>query len=90
MNVLDGFYTASYDGNTFESAYTRITGISGDEVRIMPEADSTVRTEQTDGSAEETVCTERYIITGGGSERTILPEAFDRSLMLKNRIMQNR
>jgi hypothetical protein len=76
VNVLDGLYTASYDGNTFESPYTRITGISEEEIRIIPKSDISLRTEQTNGIVRRVVCTERYIITGEESGKDENPGDF--------------
>jgi hypothetical protein len=63
VNVLDGLYTASYDGNTFESPYTRITGIAKDKIRMTSGADHlTAAIRTADGNPAKPVSRGCYII----------------------------
>jgi hypothetical protein len=62
-SALDGFYTATYDEDTFDSPYTRVEGISTGEINITLKKDQPIWPEWTGPDTAETVDGKYYHLT---------------------------
>ncbi len=62
-SALDGFYTATYDENTFDSPFTRVEGISTGEISITLKKDQPIWPEWTGPDTAETVDGKFYHLT---------------------------
>lgn len=60
VSMFNGFYTATFDGDVFDSAYTRIEGIRDGDLKITLKKDQPVWPEWTDKDSAEDLNGDKY------------------------------
>ena len=65
VSMFDGFYLATFDGDTFESDYTRIEGIASGDLRVILKKDQPVWPEWTGETTAEDLNGDRYVLSDG-------------------------
>ena len=65
VSLFDGFYTATFDGDTFDSDYTRVEGIEKGELNVTIKQDQPVWPEWTGENEAETQDGRRFVLEDG-------------------------
>ncbi len=65
ISMFDGFYLATFDGDVFESDYTRIEGIASGNLSVILKKDQPVWPQWTGKDTAEDLDGERYILSDG-------------------------
>ena len=65
VSLFDGFYTATFDGDTFDSDYTRVEGIKTGELNVTIKQNQPVWPEWTSEKEAETQDGRRFVLEDG-------------------------
>ena len=65
VSLFDGFYTATFDGDTFDSDYTRVEGIENGELNVTIKQNQPVWPEWTGENEAETQDGRRFVLEDG-------------------------
>lgn len=65
VSLFDGFYTAGFDGDVFESDYTRIEGIRDGDLQVTMKKDQPIWPEKTGTDTAEDLNGDRWLLLDG-------------------------